>query len=235
LSNIIRHTRRAPKVSIGEMHLDFQKEVLAEQELSRVFPEVSVVTGADGAKMIPIQETFKMVPAFEDQTQAAHRSGHEEGYQTGLNQGREEGRAEAERVLRQFQQAIKDTVEQRETLLREAKSKILDLVMQISRKVTFEAVSVDPRATLSIINGVVDSLVDRSKLKIKVNPEHLPLIEQNMERLKKESSTFKEISVEPDPRVRYGGCFIETPTGDIDARLESQLEVIEETLLSGEE
>jgi len=217
------------------MHLDFQKEVLAEQELSRVFPEVSVITRADGAKMIPIQETFKMVPVFEDQTQAAYRSGHEEGYQTGLNQGREEGRAEAERVLRQFQQAIKDAVEQRETLLREAKSKILDLVMQISRKVTFEAVSVDPQATLSIINGVVDSLVDRSKLKIKVNPEHLPLIEQNMERLKKESSTFKEISVEPDPRVRYGGCFIETPTGDIDARLESQLEVIEETLLSGEE
>ena len=30
-------------------------------------------------------------------------------------------------------------------------------------------------------------------------------------------------------------CFIETPTGDIDARLNSQFEVIEDALLSGEE
>jgi len=77
-------------------------------------------------------------------------------------------------------------------------------------------------------------LLDRSRLKIRVNPNHLPLVEQNIETFMKGSAAIKEIEIAADPRVQYGGCFIETPRGDIDARLESQFEVIEDTIFSGE-
>lgn len=235
MSKIIRQSTPAPTVYIGERHLDFEREELAESKLGSIFPPVSVITDADGAKLIPIQEIFKMERVYKEEKLKARQSGHDEGYQTGLNQGRAEGRAQAEKVLQQLDQAIKDAVQQRETLLSEAKQKILDLVIQISRKVTFDAVTVDPETTLTMISGVIDALIDRSKLKIKVNPDHLPIVEQNIERFMVSSATIKEISVEPDPRVRYGGCLIETPTGDIDARLESQFEVIEETILTDEE
>lgn len=235
MSKIIRQSTQAPTVYIGERHLDFDKEELAEGKLGSIFPFVTVVTDADGAKLIPIQEIFKIEQVYKEQKLKAHQSGHDEGYQTGLNQGRAEGRAQTEKVLQQLDQAIKDAVQQRETLLIEAKQKILDLVIQISRKVTFDAVTIDPEATLAMISGVIDTLIDRSRLKIKVNPDHLPIVEQNIERFMVGSATIKEISIEPDPRVRYGGCLIETPSGDIDARLESQFEVIEETILSDEE
>ena len=235
MSKIIRQSTPAPTVYIGERHLDFEREELAESRLGSIFPLVSVVTDADGAKLIPIQEIFKIERVYKEEKLKARQSGHDEGYQTGLNQGRAEGRAQAEKVLQQLDQAIKDAVQQRETLLNEAKQKILDLVIQISRKVTFDAITVDPETTLAMISGVIDTLIDRSRLKIKVNPDHLPIVEQNIERFMAGSATIKEISVEPDPRVRYGGCLIETPTGDIDARLESQFEVIEETILSDEE
>ena len=75
----------------------------------------------------------------------------------------------------------------------------------------------------------------RSRLKIKVNPNHHPIIEQNIDKFLSGSTTIKEITIVPDPRVRFGGCFIETPSGDIDARLESQFEVVEEVLVSGDE
>jgi flagellar biosynthesis/type III secretory pathway protein FliH len=60
-------------------------------------------------------------------------------------------------------------------------------------------------------------------------------VEQNINRFLKGSTSIKEITIEPDLRVSYGGCFIETPTGDIDARLESQFEVIDEVLNRGDE
>ena len=85
-----------------------------------------------------------------------------------------------------------------------------------------------------MIRGVIDSLIDRSRLKIKVNPDHLPIVEQNIDRFLEGSTTIKELAIEPDPRVKHGGCFIETPTGDIDARLESQFDVIADTLCGGE-
>ena len=61
------------------------------------------------------------------------------------------------------------------------------------------------------------------------------VIEQGIDRFLGGSTSIKELTVVPDPRVRFGGCFIETPTGDIDARLESQFEVIEDALRIDEE
>ena len=56
-----------------------------------------------------------------------------------------------------------------------------------------------------------------------------------MDRFLSGSTAIKDLQFEADPRVREGGCFIETPTGDIDARLESQFEVIEHVLRGGGE
>lgn len=231
MSRIIRRLRKAPVVYIGEKHLDRDKEISAEHKLAALFPDVVMLTDPDGAKLIPVQEVNKIERFLNEQVRKASQAGHQEGHKAGY----EEGLAKASEVLGQFDAAIKDAIAQRETLLIEAKRKILDLVIQISRKVTYDAVKADPELTLGMISGVIDSLVDRSRLKIKVHPDHLPIIEQNIDTFLKGSTTIKEISIEPDPRVRYGGCFIETPTGDIDARLESQFEVIEETILADEE
>ncbi|UCD63427.1 MAG: hypothetical protein JSW34_11860 [Candidatus Zixiibacteriota bacterium] len=231
MSKILRRPVSTAAVFIGERHLDFEMEEKAESRLGQLFPVVSVLTDADGAKLIPIQEVFKIEENLEARLADARREGCEEGHRAGLEQGLDE----AAKVLEQFDQAIKEAIGQREALLEEAREKVLDLIIEISRKVTYDAVEVDPESTLAMINGVIDTLIDRSRLKIKVNPDHHPIIEQNIDRFLKSSTTIKEIAVEPDPRVRYGGCFIETPTGDIDARLESQFEVLKEVLVSGDD
>ncbi len=230
MSNIIRNPSSAPAVFIGEKHHDRDQEARAEKKLGVILPMVVVVTDPDGAKLIPIQEIDKVERVLLEEKDKSHREGLEEGHRRGL----EEGLDKAREVLQQFDKAIGDAVGQRQSILEEAKHKVLDLIIQISRKVTYDAIKVDPEATLTIIHGVIDSLIDRSRLKIKVNPDHLPIVEQNIDSFLRGSTTIKEITIEPDPRVQYGGCFIETPTGDIDARLESQFEVISETMLSDE-
>lgn len=230
MSRLIRYAKDAPTVFVGERHLDHDRQNEAVQKIGTIFPLVSVTTDPDGARFIPIEEVFKIEAAFEEAKRQAHEQGRREGHEAGL----QEGLAKAREVLKQFDGAIKDAVGQRATLLDEAKQQVLDLVLRISRKVTFDAIEADPEATLKLIAGVIDTLLDRSRLKIKVNPDHLPIVEQNIDTFLQGSATIKEIKIEPDPRVRYGGCFIETPTGDIDARVESQFEVIEEAILSDE-
>jgi len=231
LSKIIRNTITANKIYIGEKHLDFETEKKAEKELSQLFPVVSVLTDPDGAKLIPIQEVYKIQKIENERINQAHKNGYDQGYQKGL----QEGLKEAAKVLQQLDKSIKDIIGQREALLDEARKIVLDLVMKISRKVTYDAIEIDPEVTLKIINGVVNSLIDRSTLKIKVNPKHLPIIEQNINQFLKDSTTIKQISIEPDTRVEYGGCFIETPTGDIDARLQSQFDIVENALKANED
>ncbi len=235
MSKVIRHSGRISTVLIGEADLDYEREALAEQKLGEVFPKVNVITNPDGTKFIPVQEVFKIDKVYREELERAYQQGYDKGYQTGLAQGRGEGKAEAEKILGHFEQAIRDAVNQRKKLLTDAKRKVLELVIQISKKVTFDAIQIDPEKTLAMISGVIDTLIDKSKLKIKVHPDHLPIVEQNIDKFVTGSAMIKEISIEPDPRVRYGGCMIETPSGDVDARLESQFEVIQEAILADEE
>ena len=229
LSKIIRNTTEAPAVYIGERHEETAIELKAESTLREFFPVVSFVTAADGARLIPFSEVIKFKSILEEGCENARRQGSEQGYALGL----EEGLADARRIMSQFEQAVNDALGQRESLLQDARQNILQLVIKVARKVTFDAVNIDREAAATMISGVIDQLTDRSQLRIKVNQDFLPIVEQQIDRFLSGSTSIKELELQADPRVRSGGCFIETPSGDIDARLESQFEVIE-TVLSDE-
>jgi len=231
LSKTIKYTPSAPAIFIGERQHDAEAETRAEKQLRGLFPLVSLVTTPEGSKLIPIAEAFKMAKKHQSDCENVRKIGYDEGHRVGLEKGLDEAR----RVLGQFENAIQDAVQQRAEMLEQAKQKILQLTIQISKKVTFDAIEIDREATVKMIEEIINQLVDRSRLRIKVHPDHLPLIEQNMDRFLGTSTAIKDLKFEADPRVRVGGCFIETPTGDIDARLSSQFEVIADTLQSGSE
>ncbi len=226
LSRVIREASSAPPVYIGE-HSSILTEVFqAEQLLRTSYPSLSLTTDSRGTKSIPLQEIFKIDKLLADARQQAKQAGFQDGFKAGNSRGE----VEAKKAVQQFGLAISDAIAQRETMLREAKQHILELVLQISKKVTCDAVQINPETTLKMISGVIDSLTDRSQIKIKVHPDHLAIVKQNMETLIAASPSIKELSVEADPRVHLGGCFIETPSGDIDARLESQFDVVRDAL-----
>jgi flagellar assembly protein FliH len=222
-------------VLIGERRNDPIREADAEQHLGKLFPDVSVMTVPDGSRLIPIKEIYKIEAAYQASVDEAHQRGLSEGRKAGYDQGLADGQRDARDVLKRFNAAVKDAVDQREEMLEEAKHRILDLIVKISRKVTFDAISADPEVTSTLIAGVIDRLIDKSHIKIRVHPDHLPLVEQSIDRFLEGSAAIKELSIEADPRVRFGGCFIETPTGDIDARIDSQFEVVEQAIRSGED
>lgn len=226
MSKLIRAVEPAPPVHIGGDSQLFAAGLEAERLLRSTFPTMPLVNDQRGSKAIPIEEIYRIRQFVQDAAQKARLEGYQEGHKAGTAKGD----AQAKKVLEQFQKAIADCIGQRETLLKDARQQILELVMQISRKVTFDAVQIDPETTLQMINGVIDTLTDKSKIKVKVHPEHLPIVQQGIEKIQGNSPMIKEIAIEADPRVQHGGCFIETPGGDIDARLESQFEVIGEIL-----
>jgi flagellar biosynthesis/type III secretory pathway protein FliH len=226
LSKLLHRPLLNDKVIIGEYRVDIEADQLSEKKLATKFSDINVITSVEGRKLIPIQEIIKI----EQRLIRDKETEYKRGYQDGYRQGKAEGHLEAQKVIDNFATLIMDAVRQREILYEEAHSKILDMVINISRKVTFEAARVDPDITAQIISGAIKKLVDKSKIKVKVHQDHLPLLEQQIEQFRGDSTAIKELAIEADSRVRYGGCFIETPTGDIDARLESQIEIIAEAL-----
>ena len=235
MSKIIRNSASRATVMIGERRRDTEVESRAAQSLGSLFPMVSVLTAPDGSRLIPLEEVLKIEQVHYQTVNNTAEEARKSGYETGYREGLERGRDEARKVLNDLNAAISDAVKQRQSMLEEAQRKILELVIKISKKVTFGAIEADPEITAQMIAGVVQQLIDRSQLKVKVHPDHLPIVEQNIDRFLVGDADIKNLSIEADPRVRHGGCFIETPNGDIDARLDSQFEVLQSALQKSED
>jgi flagellar assembly protein FliH len=235
LSNVRSLQLSGNKILIGEYTVDDKAEQQAEQFLTSTHPELMIITTPDGKRQIPLQDILILEQRFQQEKvsveQEAFERGKKAGYETGLN----EGRIEAKKVVASLSGLLTDLTSQRHQLLSEAREEIFNLVLKISKRLTFSAAALDPGITRSIIFGAIDQLLDKTKIKVKVHPDHLPELEQHIDRFRGEDTAIKEFAIESDPRIKVGGCFIETPAGDIDARLDSMYEVIRQSILEGED
>ncbi|HSH00502.1 MAG TPA: FliH/SctL family protein [candidate division Zixibacteria bacterium] len=223
---MLRVRSLAEPLKIGQIREDADLSATAADILARRYPDVHIETGLDGKRWMALKEMVRV----DARVNELMRSEYERGRSAGEASGLERGRGEARQALDAFEGAVCDAVQQRETLLRDAESNIIELILKIARKLTFDAVRLDPDITAQIVRGAIESLVDKREIAVQVHPDHLPQLEQVMDEFESLSTEIRKISLQPDARVGHGGCFIRTPSGDIDARLESQFQIIEETV-----
>jgi len=261
LSKLVHNTIVNNKIVIGNLSSDLEADLVAEEIVREEFGQVEIVTSVSGRKLVPIRHFSELAQRHSEEKrrlidekhdiqemlleenrrleketrETAYAEGYEKGYSEGNAKGLQDGQREAREVVSNFDQIIKDAVRQREQLYLSAKQSIIELIVQIARKITFDTAEIDPEITAGIVEKVLEKLTDKTKVKVKVNPAHLPLLEQQIERFKSGSTTIKEFNFEADNRVRKGGCYIETPTGDVDVRLETQMDIIESIMKNGGE
>lgn len=226
LSRIIRGGVSGAPLRIGEVHTDVARSKADLDLIYEYFPDVELEITAEGNRVIPAREARKLVKRLVDRGVQEKLSGEEAGRKSGL----ETGRVESERVVAELSKAIADAVNQRDALLREAETHITDIIFKVAQKVTFQAAQIDPEITSAVVQGAIETLVDKRNITVLVHPDHYQSINDTLDRFKAVSSEIRELKIEADPRISVGGCFIRTPTGDIDARLESQFESIKETM-----
>ncbi len=235
MSNVRTLQLATEKVVIGEYSVDLDKQLKAEKLVAEAYPEITIISTALGKKQIPLQELLLIHGRYTRERDATYRLGYDDGRESGYNDGLKDGQREAREVVASLSHLVADVTGQRAAILADAKDKILDMVLKISQKLTFSAATLDPEVTMAIISGAIEQLLDKSRIKIKVHPDHLAIVEQNIDRFRGSDTSIKEFTFEADPRVRIGGCFIETPSGDIDARLESMFDIIRQSLLGIED
>ncbi|MBN4056923.1 hypothetical protein JYU19_01290 [bacterium AH-315-J21] len=216
----------ARKIGIGKSGIEDNER--GARLLEEYFPNVRCQTALDGTRYIPLEEICEVVEACRVREEESRKAGYDSGNAAGL----QIGQAEAKKVFDTFKTAIDATVNQRESILRSAEVSALEIILKVARKVTCDAAKVDVEITASIIKGAIGELVDKRDISVKVNPEHYEKIKSRLDEFEALSTDIRTLKIESDARIEFGGCFIHTPSGDIDARLESQLTIIEEKLNS---
>ncbi len=162
--------------------------------------------------------------------QDAVRKGYEEGLQLGREEGLRHYQQAIEALHGEVQKLVDAILAERQRLWEEMEPQVIDLVLEIARKVLREEIQARREATLSIIKHALRRVADTEHVRIRVHPDDLQIARQHREDFLAVCDGVRQIEIVDDQRVGGGGCVIETPGGTIDASLRTQMQSIERSL-----
>lgn len=165
----------------------------------------------------------------------AEEEGRARGLERGMAEGRERGRREAfdeaKERLAALESAWADGLRafeaRRDGMLVEAKRDVLDLAIEIGRRVTKRVASTDPSVAVEQVREALALIARPTRLRVAVHPDDLPALREAMPSLMDRFEGAAHAELRPDPSLGRGSCVVETDRGGtIDASIETQLERI---------
>ncbi len=190
----------------------------AEQEAQRLKQEAQ-------------QEADRMRQEAQNEVERIRQEAYDEGYKAGHEEGFSSGKPEVERLVEQLHHIIDKTLEKRAEIIEESETQLVNLVLMITKKVV-KVISENQKNV--VINNVIQALrklKSRGEVLIKVNLEDVELTTDHVKDFMRMVDNVQSVTVVEDSTVDKGGCIIETDFGEIDARISSQLQEIEEKII----
>ncbi len=133
--------------------------------------------------------------------------------------------------LAQWNQAVADVLAAREQFLHDSEREVVRLAVKIAEKIIGGHLQTHPEAIVGIVREALKSAYRERNLVIKVHPSQVETVSASIQSLLDALGGSREIQVVGWADVSPGGCVVESELGKIDARLETQLRVLEEMLL----
>lgn len=156
--------------------------------------------------------------------EVATAKGREEGYSKGYESGLED----FDKVMRKLHSIIASLIAERKSILESSSGQIVSLVMQIAIKVIKRITDSQKDIVLENVNEVLKRIKDKTQITIRVNLDDLDIVRHKKSDFISRFDIIETLEIIEDPNIGKGGCIIETNFGEIDARISSQLDKIEE-------
>ena len=166
---------------------------------------------------------------------------NEQAYQRGFIDGREKGMLDAENqwhalsekkiepVLISLQEGLFQLKNIRKETYQEIEKEVVELALAIARQVICQEVALNPDIVVCVAREALAKVEDPGRVKIKMSPSDLKFIKETRSQLNEIIENIDNVTLEAEENIQIGGCIIETDLGEIDARIERQLQAVEES------
>jgi flagellar biosynthesis/type III secretory pathway protein FliH len=179
-----------------------------------------------------LQQIVGMIAGMRPDVQALAetlRSGaREQGYQEGLARAQ----AEVQSQLLEVMGALTAAQHERSRLANEHEGALASLALQIARKVIGAHLDADPTLVARIVQEAIRELEPSTALEVRVNPNDLQLVEESRREIERLVQGGGRVDIIADERVDHGGVVLVSPVGEVDARIETKLSVLETAFLA---
>jgi flagellar assembly protein FliH len=170
----------------------------------------------------------------EEGYQEGYKAGYQEGYQYGINEASEEGnkiKEQAEALKVEADQYLINCHEETRRYIKNSEKEIIKLAVDIAKQIVSTELTINPEAIYKIAEKLISKSIDKKQIILKVNPQDFNIIKNRKEELAMYVEDQSNIVIVADGSIKHGSIKAETPSGFIDADIDTQFNIILNSIL----
>jgi flagellar assembly protein FliH len=105
-----------------------------------------------------------------------------------------------------------------------AERRAIELALTLAEKIVTQAIEADPELVSSVVSGALRRVIHHGPLVLEVNPADVDLVKASLDDIERTLGGLPHLDVVGERRIARGGCVVRTAEGEIDARIETQLD-----------
>jgi len=160
------------------------------------------------------------------QAESMRASAKEEGYQAGYAEWDERKQALEQRIAELEAETERQVAEHWSAL----EPELLALAVEVAKKIVRHEVDQHQEYILRAIKTALSQIRDKREIKLHLNAADYEFLKDRKEEMRGSFDGLQSIEMIEDRRIEKGGVLIESASGQLDARLESQFAEVERTL-----
>lgn len=160
------------------------------------------------------------------------REGYEAGYQEGLKAAQDEQRQAILDANALAEKTIADAKADKLNYLVEAEEQIAGMVLDIADKILPQHFIDVPQVILPLVRKAVMKIKDQPEVIVRVSPDQYDLLLLAKNEFQSLLEGQGTLEVKSDETLSVSDCVLESPAGNVDARLSVQLEAVKAAVRS---
>lgn len=140
--------------------------------------------------------------------------------------------SEREERLRTLVKAmLSGFAQQRRELLADLQPYVVRIAVEVARRIVRRELRTDPGLITSIARSALEQLGAAADVRVRVHPLDAQLLQETILELAATPGEAAALEIVPDGSIERGGCVVESDRGIVDARLRTQFEAVQTSLL----
>jgi flagellar assembly protein FliH len=167
-------------------------------------------------------QTAEISAVIEQRALEAYQSGVRDGEALGMQKAQGQVRDAVERLAA----TVSEVADARGEVIRQAEEDIVQLSIEIARRILHRELSIDTSALGALIRAALEKLRSQEIYRVRVHPDLEPLVRACLQQIGRDAG----IEIVGDVAQSRGGAVFEISRGALDASVDTQLREIERGL-----
>ncbi len=138
---------------------------------------------------------------------------------------------QVQRVRRLVQAMLSGFSRHRRELLDELQPHVARIAIEIAKRIVQRELRTDPGMVTRMVEAALEQVTAASTVRVRVHPLDAQTLEETLWEIVSAPDEAEALEIVPDGSIEAGGCVVESDRGIVDARLQTQFEEMQRSLL----